>query len=270
SIDGHDKLSRFGFQIYAAIDAYSRFILWCYIGHSNRIAISVNKQFLNTVQELNCIPKLIRSDMGTETLLLCNSQLVFRRSYKPHLEFRKIYSYGTSTRNQRIESWWNLLANAQTDTWRAIFVGYKKDRYFDGGAIDQACFQYIYMDMICEHIHTFVEQHNTHRIRRQRSRSHYLPTGRPTLLYYYPPENVRDYRTAPDPDTLSMLQNEVDTYSLDEYLPACTLTLFAHFLEAGSFPTSFSFEDDHFAAYKFLRERVIYYINKENKQLIIL
>ena len=43
SIDGHDKLSQFGFEIYGAINAYSRYIVWCYIGISNRTAASVNK-----------------------------------------------------------------------------------------------------------------------------------------------------------------------------------------------------------------------------------
>ena len=46
SIDGHDKLSRFGYEIYGAIDAYSRYIVWCYIGISNCTAVSVNKQYL--------------------------------------------------------------------------------------------------------------------------------------------------------------------------------------------------------------------------------
>ncbi|KAM4060319.1 hypothetical protein HRG_014236 [Hirsutella rhossiliensis] len=32
-IDGHDKLKAYGFEIYAAIDAYSRNIIWFYIGH---------------------------------------------------------------------------------------------------------------------------------------------------------------------------------------------------------------------------------------------
>ena len=43
SIDGHDKLSRFGFEIYGAIDAYSRYVVWCYVGILNRTAVSVNK-----------------------------------------------------------------------------------------------------------------------------------------------------------------------------------------------------------------------------------
>jgi hypothetical protein len=35
-IDGHDKLSLFGIDIYVCIDAYSRAIIWVYIGISNR------------------------------------------------------------------------------------------------------------------------------------------------------------------------------------------------------------------------------------------
>jgi hypothetical protein len=41
SIDGHDKLSAFGIEIYACIDAYSRNIIWIYVGISNRTSHSV-------------------------------------------------------------------------------------------------------------------------------------------------------------------------------------------------------------------------------------
>ena len=64
SIDGHDELSRFGFEIYRAIDAYSRYIVWCYVGISNRTAISVNKQYLRLLRTTLHMPKLIRSDKG--------------------------------------------------------------------------------------------------------------------------------------------------------------------------------------------------------------
>jgi len=64
SIDGHDKLLRFGFEIYGAIDAYSRYIVWCYIGISNRTAVSVNKQYLRLLRATLHMPKLIRSDKG--------------------------------------------------------------------------------------------------------------------------------------------------------------------------------------------------------------
>ena len=64
SIDGHDMLSRFGFEIYGAIDAYSRYIVWCYVGISNRTAVSVNKQYLRLLRNTLHLPLLIRSDKG--------------------------------------------------------------------------------------------------------------------------------------------------------------------------------------------------------------
>jgi hypothetical protein len=41
SIDGHDKLSLFGIDIYVCIDAYSRAIIWVYVGISNRTSYLV-------------------------------------------------------------------------------------------------------------------------------------------------------------------------------------------------------------------------------------
>jgi len=41
SVDGHMKLELFGIEIYASVDAYSRYITWIYFGVSTRTAISV-------------------------------------------------------------------------------------------------------------------------------------------------------------------------------------------------------------------------------------
>ena len=69
SIDGHDKLSRFGFEIYGAIDAYSRDIVWCYVGISNRTVVSVNKQYLRLIRHTLDMPKLICSDKGKYNIM---------------------------------------------------------------------------------------------------------------------------------------------------------------------------------------------------------
>jgi hypothetical protein len=69
-LDGHDKLAQFGIQIYAAVDAYSRKIIWYYCGSSNRTAISVVRQYFIAVQSLGLCPRFIRTDRGTETVLL--------------------------------------------------------------------------------------------------------------------------------------------------------------------------------------------------------
>lgn len=46
SIDEQDRLSRLGFEIYAVIDVYLQYIVWCYIGDSNQRAITVNSSIL--------------------------------------------------------------------------------------------------------------------------------------------------------------------------------------------------------------------------------
>ncbi|KAG6259816.1 hypothetical protein E4U48_000355, partial [Claviceps purpurea] len=49
-LDGYEKLSRFGFEVYACIDAYSRCVIWLYCGRSATTALSTLKQYLRTVK----------------------------------------------------------------------------------------------------------------------------------------------------------------------------------------------------------------------------
>jgi hypothetical protein len=83
SIDGHDKLANYGIEIYAAIDAYSRRILWFYVGNSNRMQLSVVRQSLNAIQHYNVCPDYIRSGRGSETPLVADAQYSF------HIQSRK-------------------------------------------------------------------------------------------------------------------------------------------------------------------------------------
>ncbi|KAM4061480.1 reverse transcriptase [Hirsutella rhossiliensis] len=49
SIDGYDKLKNWGFEIYAGIDAYSRYITWFYCGFSSSTSWNVAKQYLHVL-----------------------------------------------------------------------------------------------------------------------------------------------------------------------------------------------------------------------------
>jgi hypothetical protein len=70
SLDGHDKLSDWGIEIYAAIDAYSRFIIWIYVGISNRTEQSVAVQYNSTIAQTGYHPRILWTDLGKETLLM--------------------------------------------------------------------------------------------------------------------------------------------------------------------------------------------------------
>ena len=104
SINGHDKLSFWGFQIYAGIDAYSRYITWIYYGNSNQTGLSVLRQYLDTLKSENKQPRFIRSDKGGETTLLAAAHHALYMKYNPAAPIRDCYWYGTSTSNQRIEA----------------------------------------------------------------------------------------------------------------------------------------------------------------------
>jgi hypothetical protein len=78
-VDGHIKLEPFSIKIYAAIDSYSRFLIWIYIGVSARTAVSVLRQSLNAFISIGFQPRRIRSDRGIETTLIADAQYELRR-----------------------------------------------------------------------------------------------------------------------------------------------------------------------------------------------
>lgn len=117
SIDGHMKLEPWGIEIYAAIDAYSRNILWIYVGLTARTQISVLCQYVNTLDASQRKPKIIRSDRGIETTMLADCHFELRRKDEPDIEFKDVYYYGTSVKNQRIEAWWEQLTGKQLNVW---------------------------------------------------------------------------------------------------------------------------------------------------------
>lgn len=121
SIDRHDKLAHWGFQIYGCIDAYSRCILWLYVGISNRTSQSVLRQYLRTCGAYGYQPRIVRSDRGTETDLMAEVHFAFARLAKGdeiNFKFVDTWFHGTSTGNQRIESWWSQLQKSKLYRWR--------------------------------------------------------------------------------------------------------------------------------------------------------
>jgi len=78
-----------------------------YVGTSNRTAKSVLQQYLNVCSTTRFQPKIIRSDHGKETLLCAEVHFAFARTMQDNPDFKlgNCWFYGTSTGNQRIESW---------------------------------------------------------------------------------------------------------------------------------------------------------------------
>lgn len=207
------------------------------------------------VRSTGKIPKLIRSDKGTETGLIACSHTLLRQASKPNLPFEKAYFFGKSVKNQRIEAWWNILTDGQTESWKQYFARLESEDLFQEDKIDVACLQFIYMDMLRIHILRCVDIHNNHSIHKQAKRDHYLPTGKPFKMYFYPESEI-DYSRFADNHVLKQLELEVAQYNLDDYLPLETIALFQSLLFSTGLPISFSYQDKHEEAYIFLRRAV--------------
>jgi hypothetical protein len=122
SLDGHDKLLDWGIEIYAAIDAYSRFIIWIYVGVSNRTEQSVAVQYNSTIAQTGYHPRILRTNLGKETLLMLEIHFSVARTSELGIKLEECYYYSTSRKNQRIELWWSQLERSCLWRWRVSFI----------------------------------------------------------------------------------------------------------------------------------------------------
>ena len=134
SIDGYCKLSTWGFEIYAGIDAYSRYITWFSAGVEAHTSLAVLAQYVYIVEQYGYIPQILRADRGKETPLACGAHFWLSSSQRTNLvrdevtgleqaspvTFRDCVIYGKSTKNIKIESWWGRLSDGRSHFWRVL------------------------------------------------------------------------------------------------------------------------------------------------------
>ena len=104
-IDGYDKLKPYGFSVHAAIDGYSRRILWLEVSPTNKDPTYIARYFLDCIRQLGGVPRVVRADRGTENVNVCAIQRFLRADSEDSFAGEKSFMYGTSTSNQIIESW---------------------------------------------------------------------------------------------------------------------------------------------------------------------
>ncbi|KAL4864173.1 hypothetical protein BDV12DRAFT_205896 [Aspergillus spectabilis] len=209
-IDGYLKLAPYGIEVYAAIDAYSRYIIWIYIGISSRTAITEQ------------LPRFVRSDQGTETVLLAEAQHKLQQSQHPEIRISECYLYGTSTANQRIEAWWLQLTRGLLYRWRNYFQSLQDEGLYSADTLhDQIALYAIYMPVLRIEITSFVRLWNNHSIRKQPNRP-YLVSGKPYINYNRPEAGIHNHGIQFDWDLFKKLHRDVQDWDADEYLPADT------------------------------------------------
>ncbi|XP_053398073.1 uncharacterized protein LOC123523442 [Mercenaria mercenaria] len=94
-IDGYDKLKPYGFLIHGAICGFSRKILWLKVARSNNDPKVVATFFLEYLNAINVIglPRCIRTDAGTENVLVQDMQMAFRWEHSDDMSAARLPSF---------------------------------------------------------------------------------------------------------------------------------------------------------------------------------
>ena len=161
SVDSHDKLKAYGIEIYSIIDAYSQMIIGLFVGISSRTAVAVQKYFLLVVDKYG-VPWLVRSDKGSETVLMvaCQIHMKSNKSFKLEIiltiylvnaqihEWWDCYLFRSIRLQYFTPQWWGEMNDGQSEQWLKFFENLKGENLFNSCWADVTAIRYIYLPEI--------------------------------------------------------------------------------------------------------------------------
>lgn len=185
-VDGYDKLKPYGFPIHGAIDGFSRKILWLKVCPSNNNPRYIARFYIDYVKQLRKVPRLIRTDNGTENAILRDLQLCLRMNHHDQMAGYRSHQNGRSTGNQRIERLWGSLATNFTQFWRNFFQDLRDSGAFnDSDPLHIECIRFCFFPILQQQLDAYSEMWNAHRIRSQRNVVTQF-TGIPNIMFHMP------------------------------------------------------------------------------------
>jgi hypothetical protein len=237
-IDQNDKIKPFGFPLHAAVDGYSRFILWMKVVPSNNNPRVIAHHYLSHIERVGGCPVNTRSDYGSENNHMAGAQRFFRCLQLLPNQFDVAWNshqWGPSTSNTRIESVWSRLKSEGLSYWRRPLLRLEHD-----GCLGNEAAVRVLQQMIVPLIQQWLDRHvavwNRHRIRRSLA---HVVSGAPNRLYTHPiapavqclcPVSSEDVVTArrvfcPDPDTYTLWMSEEDRIIAEAAIEKRCITL---------------------------------------------
>lgn len=196
-LDSYDKLKPYGLCINGCIDGYSRYIIWLKLGSTNSDPSVVAGYYIEELLNLGGFPSTVRGDRGTENVKVELLQELLKNEFNSNSN-RDAFIWGSSQRNQRIESWWRQLRTHDAQYWMNFFQEMSDNNYFRGTEVDIGLVQFCFSDIIQRELNEVVKTWNNHLI--QRSGNAIAPRGRPFNLFWTP--DARNYLTKTDKESI--------------------------------------------------------------------
>ncbi|KAJ5902661.1 hypothetical protein N7495_003189 [Penicillium taxi] len=244
------------------MDAYSRCITWVYIGVKNRTEGSILCQHANTVAQINFQPRIICARQESETTALINAHVTIRKASEPNISPDECFRYIQDADNKKIKYWWTQLSKSSTFVWYRYFQRLQSEGLFSESIPEQVALLAVYMPSIRSSIKCFVGTTNQHH---SRPRTENAIAGKPFYNYTCPADGIEDYKLTVDKTHLRGLQQHVESWDVDKYLPSETMVwCLGHFQEMGFDPLDMrrdSLDQPFRNIYLELRQRALNHYN---------
>ncbi|XP_071146741.1 uncharacterized protein [Mytilus edulis] len=212
-VDGYDKLKPYGIAIHGAMDGYSRKLLWLIASPSNNNPRYVGYWYLNWIKQRKMLPRVVRSDAGTENVIMRDLQRSLRHNQNDEMSGQNSFLVGRSVANQRIERLWGTLKTSFTQFWRNRFQDFQDTGLVNVSCpVHKECVRFCFLSVIQHQLDMFAENWNSHRIRRQRAEV-VTPSGIPNMLYYQPEIFGGRDCSFPLPCNLQTIDNLIEEYT---------------------------------------------------------
>ncbi|XP_034094533.1 uncharacterized protein LOC117561334 isoform X2 [Gymnodraco acuticeps] len=182
--DGYDKLKPFGIAISGCIDGFSRKVMWLRSGSTNNDPGIIAQYYLQCVSEFGLLPARLRTDCGTENGTMAAINCTLRSQHTDDFAGALSHMYGTSTANQRIESWWSFFRKQRTQFWIELFSDLRERHLFNGSHEHKCLLRYVFLGILQKDLDEYRQLWNNHTIRPVRLSQ--CPSGKPDAMYHLP------------------------------------------------------------------------------------
>ena len=151
---------------------------------SNKDPQVIAELYVSCVKEIGGCPLRVRTDCGTENVVLAGMQCYLRAHGTDEFAGEKAHIYGSSPSNQRIEAWWSFLRRSCSSWWIDLFQDMSERGILElGNVYHMECLWYCYHKLIQNNMQKLRDHWNTHTIRKS---PHETVAGIPDILYFLP------------------------------------------------------------------------------------
>ena len=103
---------------------------------------------MEAVEQVGGCPRIVRTDLGTENVVIRDIQTFLRQDDTDDRAGEKSYISGSSTTNQRIESWWGIMRKQGVEYWIQLLGELKDEGLFVGDFLDKSLVQFCFRNII--------------------------------------------------------------------------------------------------------------------------